>query len=82
MAEHISPNKNAETFEKRTATLNNAMDGNYFANPILNKNIGTYEPPTEYLRAGLQAYADGVNWDPGSGEGIYYYNAAGAWVKL
>ena len=27
-------------------------------------------------------YADGTNWNPGSGEGIYFYNAAGAWVKL
>jgi len=27
-------------------------------------------------------YADGTSWNPGSGEGIYFYNAAGAWVKL
>ena len=27
-------------------------------------------------------YADGSNWNPGSGEGIYFYNAAGNWVKL
>jgi len=27
-------------------------------------------------------YADGSNWNPGSGEGIYFYNAAGSWVKL
>jgi hypothetical protein len=27
-------------------------------------------------------YADGTNWNPGSGEGIYFRNAAGAWVKL
>jgi hypothetical protein len=28
-------------------------------------------------------YADGTNWNPVSGgEGIYFYNAAGAWVKL
>ena len=27
-------------------------------------------------------YADGSNWNPGSGEGIYFYNAAGAWTKL
>ena len=30
---------------------------------------------------GLIAYADGVNWDPGSGAGFYGYEA-GAWVKL
>jgi hypothetical protein len=32
-------------------------------------------------RNGLVVYADGTNWDPGSGEGIYGYEA-GAWVKL
>jgi len=27
-------------------------------------------------------YADGTDWNPGAGEGIYFRNAAGAWVKL
>ena len=30
-------------------------------------------------RDGMVVYADGSNWDPGSGEGIYAY-VAGAWV--
>lgn len=30
---------------------------------------------------GLIVYADGVSWNPGSGEGFYGYEA-GAWVKL
>lgn len=33
-------------------------------------------------RQGQMVYADGTNWDPGSGEGVYYYSAGGAWVKL
>lgn len=32
-------------------------------------------------RAGMIVYADGVAWDPGSGEGFYGYEAGG-WVKL
>lgn len=33
--------------------------------------------------AGLVVYADGTNWNPGSGEGIYRRNAANAaWVFL
>jgi len=32
-------------------------------------------------RNGLIVYADGTNWNPGSGEGYYGYEA-GAWVKL
>lgn len=28
-------------------------------------------------------YADGSNWNPGSGgEGIYFFNAASSWTKL
>ena len=36
--------------------------------------------PTK-LRNGLVVYADGTNWNPGSGEGVYAYEA-GSWVKL
>jgi len=31
-------------------------------------------------REGMMAFADGVNWDPGSGKGFYVYTN-GAWVK-
>lgn len=35
----------------------------------------------ERLYDGLTRYADGTNWDPGSGEGAYiYYNAT--WNRL
>lgn len=33
-------------------------------------------------RQGDMRYADGTNWNPSGGEGIYFFNAAGAWVKL
>ena len=34
-------------------------------------------------RQGMIRYADGTNWNPGSGgEGIYFFNASGSWVKL
>lgn len=33
-------------------------------------------------RAGLVVYADGVKWNPGSGEGVYAFSIAGTWVKL
>lgn len=35
----------------------------------------------EKLYNGLVAYADGTNWNPGSGRGVYAYQD-GAWVKL
>lgn len=30
---------------------------------------------------GILVYADGTNWDPGSGEGFYGFES-GSWVKL
>jgi len=36
----------------------------------------------EKPRQGMIRYADGSNWNPSGGEGIYYFNSAGTWVKL
>ena len=34
-------------------------------------------------RGGDIRYADGTNWNPGGGEGIYFYKeTTGAWVQL
>ncbi len=33
------------------------------------------------LYNGVVAYADGTNWNPGSGRGVYAYEN-GSWVKL
>jgi len=40
----------------------------------------TNAPPPK-PRAGLVVYADGTNWNPGAGEGIYAF-FAGMWNKL
>lgn len=32
-------------------------------------------------RTGMIRYADGTTWNPGSGEGIYFYNGS-VWTKL
>jgi hypothetical protein len=34
----------------------------------------------ERPRQGMLVYADGTNWDPGSGEGVYVYKSS--WVLL
>jgi|TARA_R110000803_G_scaffold22570_3_gene56025 hypothetical protein len=34
------------------------------------------------IKQGDIVYGDGTNFNPGSGEGIYFRNAAGSWVKL
>ena len=33
-------------------------------------------------RVGDIRYADGTEWNPSGGEGIYFYNSSGAWTKL
>ena len=33
-------------------------------------------------RKGDIRYADGVDWNPGSGEGIYFFNNSGTWTQL
>ena len=37
--------------------------------------------PPERYGVGYIAYADGTNWNPGSGEGLYIYKTTG-WVLL
>lgn len=39
----------------------------------------TYANPNR-PRAGDIRYADGMQWDPGSGEGLYRYNLSGNWI--
>ena len=34
------------------------------------------------LKTGQVAYADGTNWNPGAGEGLYEYRSDAAWHKL
>lgn len=40
-----------------------------------------YNPPIR-VRPGMVVYADGVEWDPGSGEGLYRYSLSGTWVFI
>lgn len=41
----------------------------------------SYAAPTK-PRAGTLAYADGTSWNPGSGEGLYRFSLASAWVFI
>ena len=40
-----------------------------------------YAPPLKYA-PGDVVYADGAQWNPGLGEGIYRRSLAGTWVSL
>ena len=45
-----------------------------------NANFGKVTPQKPYV--GMQAYADGVSWNPGSGAGYYRYTASGTWTYV
>lgn len=62
-------------------SLNEIMQSLWFILPTINPDLGAIEPPAAFLREGLQAYADGVNWDPGSGKGLYRRDGS-AWTKI
>jgi len=55
--------------------------GNILLNQSLLRLEQTNTAPSK-PRIGDIRYSDGTNWNAGSGEGIYFYNAAGSWVKL
>lgn len=41
----------------------------------------TYVAPIKPRRGDIR-YADGTQWNPGSGEGVYFYNSGGIWKLL
>jgi len=48
-------------------------------NELLRLAVTNVAPPKP--REGDVRLADGTNWDPGSGAGVYYFSGS-AWVKL
>lgn len=58
-------------WEAQVRRLNNPSDVRFV--------VLTREP--ERPRRGQLVYADGTEWDPGSGEGVYAYNGT-VWVPL
>ena len=56
--------------------------GDVFFNQATFRLERTNVAPTR-PREGDIRYADGTNWNPGSGEGIYFFKkTTSAWVKL
>ena len=53
-------------------TIDNISDGHF--------DVSNVEP--DRPRTGDIRYADGTDWNPGEGEGIYTYLSTGVWSKL
>ena len=56
------------------------LQGALEENPVTFIEVKNVAPAR--IKQGDIVYGDGTNFDPGSGEGIYFRNAAGSWVKL
>ena len=69
--EELSSYLQAE-LNKLSIAINNIADGHFDTS-----NVAITKP-----RAGDVRYADGSNWNPGNGEGLYIYLSNGAWSKL
>jgi hypothetical protein len=57
----------------------------YISSAIEQQSLGYLDVTTtapDKPRQGMIRYADGSSWDPGDGEGIYFFNSGGTWVKL
>ena len=59
-------------FQRVAVAFNDVADGLY----------RIWHSPPPKLKPGLILYADGTDWNPGSGEGLYRYNLAGSWVFI
>ena len=56
------------------------LEGSLRENPIAYIAVKNAAPAR--IKQGDIVYGDGTNFNPGAGEGIYFRNAAGNWVKL
>jgi hypothetical protein len=58
--------------------INRLIDGDF---GLLQLEVQHAEPNADIIKKGMIAYADGTDWDPGSGEGPYFYNGS-AWTAM
>ena len=64
--------------EQERVIFNVVLEVLQYVSPFVDNGdgFGASEPPAEYKRDGVLAYADGTNWNPGWGPGFYRYQAA------
>lgn len=64
------------------ATELQKVSDNFRSPDVESINYKVWHVAPDKPRAGRAYYADGINWNPGSGEGLYIYLSTGAWSKL
>jgi len=76
--------RQVESTETVTRAINEIMDAMMWLHPSFNPDLGKTEPPAAYRVDGLTAYANGSDWNPGGGRGIYRWSvsATATWVLI
>ncbi len=69
-----------ESFEDVLRELERIQNTFEYFTPEVMKLEESHAAPAK-LEEGMVVFADGTDWNPGSGQGIYAYYG-GAWVKL
>lgn len=67
----------ANVIKKIIESINNILRGGI---PILHLQVHETEP--DYVDGETVVVADGTEWNPGSGAGLYYRTAGGTWTKI
>lgn len=82
MAYVPEPFVNLETFEKLQEYLHRALTQiSQSFEGIESVQLQELHVEPKKLNKGMLAWADGTDWDPGSGAGLYWWNGA-AWVFI
>lgn len=72
-----------ETKEDYIVLLNRLARALWWTAPSINPDCGKVEPPAGWRRDGQKAYANGVDWNPGSGKGYYRWDSTTSlWVLM
>ena len=79
----LPPEQKGFQWQELAETINRMFGVLVWISPILNPELGKVEPPAEYLRDNMLAMADGSDWNPGSGKGLYRYDTdTSSWVYI
>ncbi len=70
---------------EKAGRINEIFETFQWISPAINPDLGKIEPPAQYKRDGLLAYADGTNWLPnGTGaKGLWRWDGGtSVWVLV
>ena len=70
------PQSGEDWIRRELQTISESTYGDFPDVQLVERHVAPIKP-----RTGMMVYADGTDWDPGSGAGVYVYTGS-AWSKL